>query len=215
MVKTPLPMTAPLSAVAVANELAALALAARVTDLSPSKLHDLVYLAHGWSLGVAGKALIAGAIHAWRDGVFAPELREAGCWGTKRLDGWVTTLVTDAARGVMVEQTPRLPPKDPAHKTLAAAWKLYGGLSPFDLSRITKEAGAPWDLIWNDEQRPDDEPKPIPNATLRLWFRELAAKRRGKAQLGLTDTRRFHASVGLEATQQMLEQPDPERVRAV
>lgn len=203
------------SAVALANEFLAIADAERVQDLNPSKLHDLVYLAHGWHLGIEGVPMASGNFYAWRDGVLAPALREAGCWGTKRQAGLVALIKMDEARGMMVEQTPRVPPKDPVHRTLQAAWKLYGRLPPFDLARVTKEAGAPWDLIWNDEERPNDEPKMIPNATMKIWFKELAAKRRSRAHLGITDTLRFHPTVGLDATQPMLETPDPDRLRSV
>lgn len=203
------------SAIALANEFIALADAERVPDINPSKLHDLIYLAHGWHLGIDGVPMATGNFYAWRDGVFAPTLREAGCWGTKRLSGFVALIQMDDTRGVMVEQTPRVPLKDPIHRTLQAAWKLYGCLPPFDLARVTKEAGAPWDLIWNDEERPSDEPKPIPNATIKIWFKELATKRRSRAQLGITDTLRFHPTVGLDATQPVLERPDPDRLRSI
>lgn len=203
------------SAVALANEFIALGQDHRIPDLNPPKLHDLIYLAHGWHLGIEGVPMVTGNLYAWRDGVFAPSLREAGCWGSKLFDGFVHIIQMDDARGLMVEQTPRVPPKDGAHRTIQAAWKLYGRLPPFDLSRVCKEAGAPWDLIWNDEERPNDEPKLIPNATLKIWFKELAAKRRSRTQLGITDTLRFHPTVGLDATQPMLERPDPDRLRSI
>lgn len=202
------------SPVAVANEFVALAGPDRIGDITPAKLHALVYLAHGWHLGVKGHPLLNGRVSAWRDGVFVAELREAGCWGTKRVETPLTLLTMDDARGMMAEQTPRMPVRSLELKTVHAVWKLYGRLPSFDLVRITKEAAAPWDLIWNDEERPNDEPKVIPNATMKIFFRELAGKRRSKIG-GITETLRLHPTAGIDQTQPILETPDPDRLRAV
>lgn len=205
------------SAVAIANYFVARTAQDGVRDLSPAKLHDLVYLAHGWRLGIIGQSMIKTAVHAHRDGVFIPELREAGCWGTKRIESLVSVLRMDAARGMMIERSLELADNDPAGASLDWVWKTYGRLPPFEMSRLTREVGAPWDLIWNNEERTDDEPKLMPNGTIRLWFRELSAKRRQqeKGKMKLTSTQQFEASPNLEDTQQMLERPDPDRLRAL
>lgn len=202
------------SPVAVANEFVALAATDGISDINPAKLHALVYLAHGWHLGINGYSLLNGRISAWRDGVFVTELRESGCWGTKRVEQPVTQVSMDAARGMMSEQTPRMPPKSDDLKTVGAVWRLYGRLPSFDLVRVTKEVASPWDLIWNDEERPDDEPKIIPNATMKIFFRELASKRRSKIG-GITETLRLHPTAGIDQTQPILEVPDPDRLRAI
>ncbi len=202
------------SPVAVANEFVSLASIDRIADLNPAKLHALVYLAHGWHLGIEGHPLLNGRVSAWRDGVFVSELREAGCWGTKRVEKPISMVSMDDKRGLMVEQTPRLPLRSNDVKTIGAVWKLYGRLPSFDLVRVTKEVASPWDLIWNDEERPDDEPKVIPNATMKLFFRELASKRRSKIG-GITETLRLHPTAGIDQTQPILEVPDPDRLRAV
>ncbi len=200
--------------VAVANEFVALAAVDRIVDINPAKLHALVYMAQGWHLGVNSNPLLNGRVSAWRDGVFVPELREAGCWGTKRVETPISVVSMDDARGIMAEQTPRMPSKHADLKTVEAVWKLYGRLPSFDLVRVTKEVASPWDLIWNDEERPNDEPKVIPNATMKIFFKQLADKRRSKVA-GITETLRLHPTAGIDQTQPMLETPDPNRLRAV
>lgn len=215
MFKTPKPLNKPThNPVAVANEFVALAAADHTIDVNPAKLHALVYMAHGWHLGINGHPLLNGRISAWRDGIFVTELREAGCWGTKRVDAPIAIVSVDAARGMMAERTPRMPPKHADLKTIVAVWKLYGRLPPFDLVRVTKEVASPWDLIWNDEERPNDEPKVIPNATMKIFFKQLADKRRSKVA-GITETLRLHPTAGIDQTQTMLETPNPNRLRSI
>lgn len=204
------------SAVAIANFFVRQAAKDGVRDLSPAKLHALVYFAHGWRLGVIGRSMVNGGVKAHRDGVFVPELREAGCWGTKRVEGLIAVVKLDETRGLMTEQTPELAADDPALASLEWVWKTYGRVPPFELARMTKEVGAPWDLIWNDEERPDDEPKTIPTGTVRLWFRELSARRRRESQQqALSGAQQRESAPALEETQQLLEQPNPDRLRSI
>lgn len=192
------------SAVAIANHLIACAKRDGVVDLNSTKIHHLVYIAHGWHLGVRGGPLIAGRVMAHRDGVFINDLRESGCTGTKRVEAPIAVVETDEARGVMVESQPVVPPGDPAVPALEWVWRTYGRLTPYELSSFAREHGSPWDLIWNDERRDDDEPCPIPNGTIRAWFREQVAQTPGASE-----------GVGYDETQTLLEKPDPNRLRAV
>ena len=59
------------SAVAIANAFIARSIADRTRSLSPTKLHELVYLAHGWNLALTAQPLITGSVVAYRDGVMA------------------------------------------------------------------------------------------------------------------------------------------------
>src|SRR5258707_4144908 len=87
-------------------------LAAR--DFPPAKVHGLVYLAHGWLLGSAGAGLIKVPVMADRDGIFIPELKEAGCTGTKNVTTLVSEVMMDPKRGMMVEQTPQMMAQHPS-----------------------------------------------------------------------------------------------------
>ena len=143
------------------------------------------------------------------DGVFLPDLREAGCWGARRIDESIAEVVLDEARGVMVDVAPNIPERAPVRAVIARIWALWGGVSSYDLRNFTREVGAPWDLIWNDEDRPDDEPQSLPSGTVRLWFRDYVESEERKAAL----IRRQRNDMG--DTQKLLARPDPGRLRVV
>ncbi|MCC7437458.1 MAG: DUF4065 domain-containing protein [Armatimonadetes bacterium] len=44
------------------------------TALTPMKLLKLVYIAHGWHLGIMGKPLISDEVQAWKYGPVIPKL---------------------------------------------------------------------------------------------------------------------------------------------
>ena len=191
---------------AIANYFILRARGENLRDFSPARLHALVYLAHGEWLGAQGKPLLSGTVSAHRDGVFIPELREAGCWGTRAIEEFISVVGLDQARGMMTEQKPVLPPGDPSLKSLDGFWKALGKLDSFQLSKLIMTAGSPWDLIWNDEERPDDEPKLIPNGTIKVWFQAQKAGRGSKPGAG--------SKTRPDRTQRLLATPDPERLRS-
>ncbi len=194
------------SAVAVANFFVRLQQQTKQAEMSGNKLQDLVYLAHGYLLGTLSESLINTAVFACRDGVVVPELQDLGCAGGKRVSRPLALFELDETRGVMVEQIPVLHPKEPSAVHLLKVWEFWAATPAFDLREFVREHGAPWDLIWNDESRALDQPRRIPNATIRLWFRDYLARempRRPVQQQHLGDT------------QAVLIHPDPGRLRSV
>ena len=197
------------SSLAVANAFLAMARAEGAPALSPRKLHDLVYVAQGVHLADSGASLLRDSLMAERDGVYAGDLREAGCWGAHAVTEAVSCVRMDEQRGQLREITPRIPPHLPVCKLLARVWRVWGPVPEFDLHDFTREHGAPWDLIWNDEDRPDDDAQALPNGTLRVWFREYIARRPAPTP------RPRGSSQPAVRTQRMLARPDPERLRVV
>ena len=171
-------------------------------DFTALKVHGLVYLAHGWMLGTAGAPIVDRPVYACRDGVLLPELRDAGCWGTKNVTDLVSVVKMDDARGIMVEQTPMLNPRDATVSALAWVWKTYGAQTSFSVAELVKELGGPWDQVWNDEKRADEEPKPIPDAIVRKWFRGVSSGRKESRHSELA--RRSGKYPAIEKTQQLL-----------
>ena len=153
-------------------------------DFPPAKVHGLVYLAHGWLLGSAGAAVIKGHVCANTDGIFIPDLKEAGCWGTKNVTQLVSIVEMDAKRGIMVEHTPTLAPQNPTLQALGWVWKTYGGLTSFNIGQHIKETGGPWDKVWHDPARHGDEPRPVPNPMIRAWFRNVTTRRTEQSHTG-------------------------------
>ncbi len=195
------------SSVAVANAFVEFARLAGLPGAQPRHLHDLVYIAQGVHLAETGRALLSDGLMADRDGVYALELREAGCWGTHVVHEAIRCVVLDEERGQLRELTPRIPELAPLRKLLARVWARWAALDAFDLHAATQDLGTPWDLVWNDEERPDDEPQPLPNGVIRAWFREHAA--------GVSPARRAAAGANRVSTQRLLARPDPQRLRVV
>jgi uncharacterized phage-associated protein len=198
------------SALAVANYFIQSALDHNLAakDFPPSKVHGLVYLAHGWLLGTAGAAIIDSPVAAHHDGVFIPALKDAGCWGTKNVTALVSVVQMDAARGVMTEQTPTLAPKNPTLPALAWIWKTYGPLSSFRVSEHIREPGSPWETVWHSPERKGEEPRTIPTVTIKAWFRKLSGKRTEQGRHSkLTQTQQLELKPGMDKTQRLLKRP--------
>lgn len=195
--------------VAVANSFIARALSEQAPDLSPPKLHELVYLAHGWYIGKSGEPLIAGQVAAFRDGVLVPELREQGCWGTRRIDAPIS-LFTPDAEGNMKSTAPRLNETAPLRSLLDWVWQTFGALTSFELSSLVREADGPWDKVWHHPSRTSEEPYDIPFELLKKWFTAevLLNQARGKIEPG-------QSQVDRETTQRFERPPSSDDLRPV
>jgi uncharacterized phage-associated protein len=176
--------------IAVANEFIHRALAQGVADLSPFKLHDLVYLAQGWRIGSANQMLFESPAMAHHDGVFLKELREQGCWGTKNLTGPIE-IFSQGSDGMLRQSVPLIIPSDPAMVTLDYVWEQYGKLSPYETTGATREGGGPWDQVWNATDRDTDEAREIPLEVVRRWF---SAQFKLRAVAGVAKLRRVRSA---------------------
>lgn len=196
------------SALAIANTFIARAAADGVSDLSPVKLHALLYLAHGWHLAKTGHPLLQ-SLCAWREGVMVPELREQGCWGTRRIEN-ALSLMQDHEGGLR-SVIPQLDLQDPAQTVLDWVWSTYGGLSAYEVSKVTRDTGGPWDQVWNEQARTSEEPVELPQALMARWFLaeyKLRTRRRRARQSG--DTQRFAAGEDPSRTEPL---PDVDELR--
>ena len=197
------------SAVAIANDFVSRALAAKAHDLDPTKLHGLIYLTHGWCIGRTGKPLLKGQVAAFRDGVLVPELREQGCWGTRRIEALLSVVEPDA-EGHMKSATPQLEAMTPLKPLLDWIWTTFGALTSFELSHLVRETEGPWDKVWHHPSRTREEPYDIPFELLKKWFSAevLLHQARGKLPAGgATDDR--------EETQRFVRPPSSDDLRPV
>jgi uncharacterized phage-associated protein len=191
------------SAVAIANYYIANAIQQGIAtrDFPPSKVHGLVYLAHGWLLGAAGAGIVRGHVMADKDGVFFPELKEAGCWGTRNVTQLVSVVELDAKRGLMTEHTPQLTPQNPTVAALAWIWRTYGGLSSLKVGEHIREPGGPWEKTWHAPERKGEESRPIAPATMKAWFRNLSSRREDQSHDSkLTKTQKLEMTPKIDKT---------------
>lgn len=123
-------------------------------DLSPMHVIKLVYLAHGWHLGVQGKPLICDRIRAWRYGPVIPELYlQVNQYG----GGPITARVTSPFDTVNNEVL------DEAEQSfLDTIWEHYRAFSALELSALTHRKGTPWYHAKRGHSRRDLASRSIP-----------------------------------------------------
>lgn len=121
------------------------------------KLIKLVYIAHGWHLGLTGKPLIPEAVMAWRYGpVVQSVYHQFKHFGS----GQVT-----APCG----SKPPIFDEDSRRTLLDRVWEKYGHLNGLQLSTLTHQQGSPWDNVYDGSSG-----KVIPASTIQDHYSRLA-----------------------------------------
>ena len=129
----------------------------REIDTTPMHLLKLTFLAHGWMLGLNGKALVYDAVEAWRYGPVIPNIYHR----YKSFGG-------DAVTAEPIDGTDRF--SDSQQSLIEEVVEAYRSYTAFDLSDITHRPGTPWDLVY----RTYGEGAIIPNELIRDYYRERA-----------------------------------------
>ena len=97
------------------------------------QINKLVYISHGWMLGLYNRSLITDDIEAWQFGPIIPKLYEAlREYGGRHIDG-----VIDVEPSTIDPQVDDL---------LQQIFDIYGDLSGPTLSRITSNDNTPYDI---------------------------------------------------------------------
>lgn len=121
------------------------------------QLIKLVYFAHGWHLAWYDQALIGDDVEAWRHGPVIPSVYHAfkkyGREPIERPTYGEYDLVIDI--GLVDLDDKIIKPKpihqnfpDDARHVMDQVFLTYGNLSGLQLSRLTHEAGAPWEQAY-------------------------------------------------------------------
>jgi uncharacterized phage-associated protein len=120
------------SSLVVANRFLALA-NERGDALTPMQLLKLVYIAHGWMLGLYGRPLISDDVQAWQYGPVIPQLYN-------KLKQYRGSSVTAPVAVSDDSDVPDASEDD----VICQVYDVYGSMSGPALSRITHAAGTPW-----------------------------------------------------------------------
>lgn len=136
---------------------------ARGQTLTPMQLMKLVYIAHGWSLGLRNTDLFRNRIEAWQYGPVMPDLYHA----TKQFGRDPIPL------DMVGEGAPNVAPQD-LH-FLEDVYSKYGHLSGPQLSYLTHQRGTPWDQVYHPEARNWQ----IPDQLIRDHYLDLRQSRGG------------------------------------
>lgn len=108
-------------------------------EITPMKLLKLVYIAHGWYLGLTGKRLIYDPICAWPYGPVIPELY----FQIKHYRG--NPITATIISGIDLSHEPKL--EDSVIKLLDPILNHYNRYTAFELSALTHQEDTPWDQI--------------------------------------------------------------------
>lgn len=122
------------------------------------QLLKLVYLAHGWALGLYGRPLIKDEIQAWRYGPVIPSLYQA---------------VKDYRGGPVLVQIPMTQRENVTAaqaSVIEQVYDLYGSKSGPALSRLTHAPGSPWAQVYD----PDEFGTVIPDDIIMDHYKRLA-----------------------------------------
>ncbi|MBN8626289.1 MAG: SocA family protein [Planctomycetes bacterium] len=133
--------------------------AARDGDaLTQMKLQKLVYIAHGWHLGLYGEPLIMEDVEAWRWGPVIKALyRDFADFGSSPITAISPTLV-------QVD--------NPTNLFLERVWSQYGKFSAVQLSAMTHAPNTPWSLNYGGESQTI---RTIPSSTIEQHYKEKLA----------------------------------------
>jgi len=126
--------------------------------LTPMQLIKLVYIAHGWSLGLNDKELIAEDIMAWKYGPVIPELyREIKSYKANKITNSIPVSSSLALQECDIS-------------LLKEVYEKYGKFTGIELSAITHQKGSPWSKTW--EVNPWGV---IPDVEINNYYKELLA----------------------------------------
>jgi len=108
--------------------------------ITPMQLLKLVYIAHGWCLGLTGKPLIGEEAIAWKYGsVIMSVYNDFRCWGQYPIEQQKAILNIEGNYVI-----PTVKDAD-ARRLLDKAWEAYLSFDGLQLSTLAHQEGTPWD----------------------------------------------------------------------
>jgi len=109
------------------------------------KLLKLVYIAHGWSLGITGKPLIAEEVQAWQYGpVISSVYQDFRHYRGNPIERQKAVL-NDRGEYIIPTVT-----DETAKRLLDRVWDVYKRYDGLQLSTITHQPDTPWDVVWRN-----------------------------------------------------------------
>jgi uncharacterized phage-associated protein len=147
----------------IANRFLELA-SAKGRTLTPMQVQKLVYIAHGWQLGLAGCPLIRDEVQAWQYGPVIPRLYNA----LRNYGGNPVTATLSSDPGDLLGAA--------EDHLVCQVYDLYGGYSGSQLSQLTHAAQTPWALTY----RPNSFGLRISDDLIQSHYRRLAQERAAK-----------------------------------
>ncbi|MCS1411176.1 MAG: hypothetical protein M2R45_04373 [Verrucomicrobia subdivision 3 bacterium] len=135
----------------------------RDTRTTPMHIVKLVYIAHGWMLGLHDRPLVKETVFAWQYGPVIPETYHR-----------YKSFVSRAIRSNPVDRTKDF--TEDQSEMIQRVVTDYRKYSAFRLSTVTHEEGTPWDEV----TREHGDGSVISNQLIKEHYKKLAAERAGK-----------------------------------
>lgn len=132
----------------------------RGDTLTPMQILKLVYIAHGWMLGLYGRALTSDEVQAWQYGPVIPRLYNAlRQYGAGAVTHEVATRPFDQLNENEID-------------LVRQVYDRYGKMSGPALSRLTHAPGTPWARTYI----PGEFGTPIPQDIIQDHYTQLAGR---------------------------------------
>lgn len=142
-------------------------------QITPMKLLKLVYIAHGWALGLYGIPLIGEEVQAWKYGPVVPSVYEDfRHYGRQPIERQKAVYASGDAQ----LRVPTVTDPD-TQRLLDSVWAAYRRFNGLQLSDITHKQGTPWDLTWNQERGCDRMGAVIRPEVIQAHYQQLAENR--------------------------------------
>lgn len=159
------------SPLAVANYFVGKSLQSGV-ELTPMKLIKMVYIAHGWHLGVYDTPLINEAVQAWK---YGPVIDSVYQHFKKYRDKQVTAMAESSVDGQI--SIPTVGDNSALITFLDVIWEKYKKFNGWELSDITHQQDTPWDKTWKQNGGGSMSGAIIPNNEIAEHYRQLKKQR--------------------------------------
>lgn len=137
------------------------------TDVTPMKLLKLVYIAHGWHLGLFDSELISEPTEAWKYGPVIPSVYQM--FKKYRTDRITNILFPDQS---YKEEYNCLLQDEDMVAFLDKIWEVYKKYSGTQLSELTHQNGTPWYKVWNERGGSSMNGAIIPNDMIKVHYKE-------------------------------------------
>lgn len=133
-------------------------------EITLMKLIKLVYISHGWYLGLTGNALLPEAAEAWQYGPVVPKVyREFKEFGR----GKITEMGMDFGEGFGYP----IPENEELKTFLDKIWQVYGKYNGLQLSALTHQQGTPWYITWHNEGGKERHSVPIRDELIKEHYK--------------------------------------------
>jgi len=137
--------------------------------ITPMKVLKLVYIAHGWHLGLIKEPLLTEQAEAWKFGpVIESVYQTFKNYGKQDIDSM------NLSYKIVRSEFENLIKNDNDRAFLDKVWNVYKKFSGSQLSSLTHLPDTPWDITWNKNKGSLKHGAIIPNALIKEHYERKA-----------------------------------------